>query len=105
MKDYTNRTLCSVWDWSHFTAMKSMTTKEIMVRFAASQATAERWRDIAIELGVEVAEVPTPEGVAYRTVCHAQAYAVVGKAISKLKMGQKDRRNEGQRRRRSASKA
>ena len=99
--DYTNRTLCSVWDFVFFTSRNAMTIREIQDRFSASQATVERWRDIAISLGVEVKEVPTMSGVAYRTVRLAQGYAVVDDAITSLKRNQRQRRNEGQRRRRS----
>ena len=96
MSEYTNRTLCSIWDFVHFTAFQSMTIPEIMERFGVTQDTAERWLGIAIELGVEVSEVETPEGVAYRTT-HRQGYEAVDKAIAKLHREQRQRRNDYQR--------
>jgi len=77
-----------------------MSIPEIEKRFGVSRATAERWLSVAIELGVEIAEVPTPTGIAYRTLSQVQAYEVLDIEFRTRAKSRRERRNARQRERR-----
>ncbi len=104
MQERKSDTLCSVWDFCHFTALKAMTIAEIVERFGCKRSTAEHWRDIALELGVEIAEVPTPEGVAYRTSSLLQGHKALNAAFDENERLKRVRHNEAQRRYREKQK-
>ena len=104
MKEYKVDTLCSVWDVLHHTYLKAMTIHEIVERFGCTPRTAEHWRDIAIDLGVEINEVPTPEGTAYRTKSLLQGHEVLNEAFDRNARLKKERHAAAQRRYREKQK-
>lgn len=101
---FTERSLCSVWDLVHHTYFQAMTLKEVRERFGVSGETANRWLELARELGVEIAEVQTPQGVAYRTKNMMQGYDVVDEAMRHMKDEQRKKRNARQKKYRAVAK-